>query len=171
MTLGFYDNFPPNVHHAENYRVIVTNRQLQQHLIQFFDELNHRRFNFEEVTIPTIPNGVVIFEFGLAETDSFTFLNETQTKKALEYVSRVQVQTLDFFCVIRYYKNSYGKQQALKFDYYMLRMVFKKGTFELQIYHERGPRYLSPQDIEGFLVNNLNISAKRGILQKSAPTN
>jgi hypothetical protein len=144
---------------------MVTSRQLQQHLIQFFGELNHRRFNFEEITIPTIPYGVVIFELGLAETDGFTFLNETQTKKALEYISKAQLQTLDFFCAIRYYKTSCGKRQALKFDYYMLRMIFGKGSFELQIYHERGPRYLSPQDIAGFLVNNLNASAKLKILQ------
>lgn len=171
MTLGFYNNFPPNLHHTQNYLTTTTNRQLQQQLIQLFSKTNNKQFNFEEVTIPTIPNGVVIFEIGLAETDGFTYLNEEQTKKALQYISKTQVQMLDFFCAIRYYKNNGEKQQALKFDYYMLRAIFGKNTLELQIHHERGPRYLSPQDLTNFFINNLNNNSKRKILKESTPTN
>jgi hypothetical protein len=170
LTLGFYDNFPPNAHHTESYLAMVSSRQLQQRLIQFFGGLNRQKFSFEEVTIPTVPGGVVIFEFGLAETDGFTFLNDAQAKKALDYVSKEQAHILDFFCAIRYYKDNCGKLQALKFDYYMLRMMFGKGTFELQVYHERGPRYLSPQDLAEFLANSLSGGSNRKILKKSAST-
>ena len=150
---------------------MTTNRQLQQQLIHHFSKINNKQFSFEEVTIPTVPNGAVIFEIGLAETDGFTFLNEEQTKKALEYISKLQVPMLDFFCAIRYYKTGGEKQQALKFDYYMLRTVFGKGTLEAQVYHERGPRYVSPQDLTNFLVNNLNNNLKRKIIKELTPTN
>jgi len=150
---------------------MTTNRQLQQQLIHHFSKINNKQFSFEEVTIPTVPNGAVIFEIGLAETDGFTFLNEEQTKKALEYISKLQVPMLDFFCAIRYYKTGGEKQQALKFDYYMLRTVFGKGTLEVQVYHERGPRYVSPQDLTNFLVNNLNNNLKRKIVKELTPTN
>jgi hypothetical protein len=168
LTLGYYDNFPPNIHHAESYVSVISGRQLQQRLIQLFGELNRREFSFEEVAIPTVPGGVVIFEFGLAETGGFTFLNEAQIKKALDYVSKTHMQTLDFFCAIRYYKNSGGKRQALKFDYYMLRMIFGKGTFEMQVYHERGPRYLSPQDLPQLLAGRINLGSKREILKEAS---
>jgi hypothetical protein len=168
LTLGVYNNFPVNVHHTESYPCTVSNRKLQQQLIQFFGKVNRQKFSFEEVTIPTVPNSRVIFEFGLAETDGFTFLNEAHTKKALEYVTKSHVQILDFFCAICYYKNSYEKWQALKFDYYMLRILFGKGTIELQIYHERGPRYLSPQDLAEFSINSLN-NANHKTFKKSNP--
>ncbi len=148
---------------------MTTNRQLQQQLIHHFSKINNNQFSFEEVTIPTVPNGTVIFEIGLAETDSFTFLNEEQTKKALEYISKLQVPMMDFFCAIRYYKTGGEKQQTLKFDYYMLRTVFGKGTLEVQVYHERGPRYVSPHDLTNFLVNSLNNNLKRKIVKELTP--
>ena len=167
MTLGHYNNFPPNIHHTENHQTTTTNRQLQQQLIQFLSKTNQKKFSFEEVTIPTIPNSTIIFEIGIAETDGFTYLNEEQTKKTQEHISKTQTQLLDFFCAIRYYKNNNQKQQALKFDYYMLRTIFGKNTFELQIHHERGPRHLSPQDLTHFLINNLNNNSKRKILKET----
>ena len=171
MTFGLFNNFPQNFHYIQSYHNMTTNRQLQQQLIHHLSKINNKQFSFEEVTIPTVPKGVVIFEIGLAETDGFTFLNEEQTRKALEYISKGQVSMLDFFCAIRYYKTDGEKQQALKFDYYMLRGVFGKGTLELQVYHERGPRYVSPQDLTNFLVNNLNNNLKRKIIKELTPTN
>ena len=47
---------------------------------------------------------------------------------------------MDFFCSIRYYKGSGEKRSPLKFDYYMLRTVFSKDIFEVQVFHERGPK-------------------------------
>ena len=168
MTLGYYDNFPPNIHHIDSYVSAVSSRQLQQRLIQFFGEVNRKEFTFEEVAIPTVPQGVVIFEFGVAETGGFNFLSEAEVKKVLDFVSRAQAQaqTLDFFCAIRYYKGGGGKRRALKFDYYMLRTVFGKGTFEVQVYQERGPRYISPQEIAAFLVTHLNGASGRKVLKE-----
>jgi hypothetical protein len=166
LTLGYYDNFPPNIHHVESYVSTVSSRQLQRRLIQFFGDVNRKEFTFEEVAIPTVPQGVVIFEFGVAETGDFNFLNEDEVKKVFDLVSKAQVQTLDFFCSIRYYKGGGGKRTALKFDYYMLRTVFGKGTFEVQVFHERGPRYVSPQEITAFLVTNLNGASGRKVLKE-----
>lgn len=169
MTLGVYDNFPANFHHIENYVSTVSSRQLQQKLIQLLGDVNRKEFRFEEVSIPTIPEGVVIFEFGLAEAGNFNFINPEEVKRALAFVAKEAVQSLDFFCSIRYYKGGGDKRQALKFDYYMLRMVFGKGTFEVQVFHERGPLYLSPQDITSFIVNRLNGDSNRKILKEANP--
>jgi len=162
LTLGNYDNFPQNIHHVENYISITSSRQLQQKLIQILGKLNCLEFTFEEVSIPTIPEGRVIFEFGLAEAGNFNFIDEAEVERALGVISKEQVKTLDFFCSIRYYKGSDEKKSALKFDYFMMRIIFGKGTLEVQVFHERGPRYLSPQEITTFLFNSINkISGKR----------
>jgi hypothetical protein len=168
LPLGFYQNFPPNVHYIENYASTLSGKQLQQKIIQSLISVNRKELSFEEVSIPTIPSGVVIFEFGLAEGGNFNFLSEDEAKRALAYVAKQSVQTLDFFVSIRYYKTSGGVRQALKFDYFMLRMIFRKDSFEVQVFHERGPLYLSAQDVVAFIVERVNGQSKRIILKQSS---
>ncbi|MCL5878042.1 MAG: hypothetical protein M1540_09555 [Candidatus Bathyarchaeota archaeon] len=169
MTLGFYDNFPPNIHYVETFTSPLSSRQLQQRLIQLLGEVNRKETSFEEVAIPTIPDGTVIFEFGLAELGNFNYLSAEEVTRAVAFLAKAQVASLDFFCSIRYYKGKGEgeKRQALKFDYYMLRTVFGKGTFEVQVFHERGPRYLSPEDLVKFIAERLNGSSSRKILKEA----
>jgi len=169
LALGYYDNFPPNIHYVQSYISAVSTRQLQQRMIQLFGELNQLDFRFEEVSIPTVPDGTIIFEFGLAEVGSFNFIDEAEIKKALTFLARGNLQSLDFFCSLRYYKGIGKERTALKFDYYMLRAVFGKGKVELQVFHERGPRYLSPDDLITFLFRKVNKSSTRKILKESTP--
>jgi hypothetical protein len=169
LTLGFYETFPENIHHIENYLSFVSIRQLQQRLIQFLSEINRQEFNFEEVSIPTVPEGVVIFEFGLAEDTSFTYINPEETNRALDFFAKEHVQALDFFCSIRYYRGNGEKRTALKFDYYMLRTIYAKGTLEMRVFHERGPRYLSPEDLTGFIFRGINGESARKILRETNP--
>ncbi len=76
---------------------------------------------------------------------------------------------MDFFCAIRYYKGNAEKKTALKFDYYLLRTVYSRDAFEIQVFHERGPRYISPEDLALFIFNKTNEAAKRKVLKKSNP--
>lgn len=168
MTLGVYSNFPPNVHYIKTYTSTAkSSRQLQQKIFQQLLAVNRRELSFEEVSIPTIPNGVVIFEFGLAEEGNFNFLSETEAKRAQDYVSSHQVGVLDFFCSIRYYRQNDAGRQALKFDYFMCRMVFGRGTFEVQVFHERGPIYLSAEDLTEFVVRQVNEGLKKLLLKET----
>ncbi len=169
MTLGFYDTFPENIHFVGNFLSFVSIRQLQQKLIQFLVDINRHEFLFEEVSIPTVPEGVVIFEFGLAEAAAFTFIDAEEAKKTLDFLSKEQVHTLDFFCSIRYYKGTGEKRTALKFDYYMMRTIYGKGTLEMRIFHERGPRYLSPEDLSAFILKGVNGDSNRKVLRETNP--
>jgi hypothetical protein len=67
---------------------------------------------------------------------------------------------------VRYYKAGTEKKTPLKFDYYMIRFAFSKDTMEMRVFHERGPRYISPEDIVAFLVNKVNEVPRRKILKK-----
>jgi hypothetical protein len=75
---------------------------------------------------------------------------------------------MDFFCAVRYYKCSAEKKTPLKFDYYMIRVIFGDSV-EIRVFHERGPRYISPEDIVTFLVNMTNEATARKILKKIEP--
>ncbi len=166
--LGIYDNFPLNIHRTETFSSTLSRKKLQQKIAQTFQKMNQETLTFEEVGNPTIPNSQVIFEFGIADGGNFCYLNEEESKKLQNSLAKESLQTMDWFCLIRYYKNIEQKiKRPLKFDYYMLRMGFgDKGIVDMQIFHERGPRYLSPEDLEAFIVRKVNgLSAKRTLRQ------
>lgn len=169
MTLGFYENFPSNIHMIESFNSTLSSKQLQQRLIQAFYEINRKEFSFEEVANPTIPECKVIFDFGLADAESFNYMDEEEVKKALNLLAKEHLHTMDFFCAIRYYKGNAEKKTALKFDYYLLRTVYSRNAFEIQVFHERGPRYISPEDLALFIFNKINEASNRKILKKSNP--
>jgi len=156
LTLGFYEKFSTNIHRIDSFNSILSSKQLQQKLIQVFFELNCREFSFEEVANPTVPQGVVIFEFGLAESGDFNYIDDEELKKTLKFLAKDQLPSIDFFCSIRYYKGTGECRSPLKFDYFMLRTVFSKGIFEVQVFHERGPRYISPEELTTFIFNKIN---------------
>lgn len=163
--IGIYDNFPLTIHNTEQYTSKVPIKQIQQKLIKMLYELNQSEFTFEQVAIPTIPQGKVFFEFGIAEATNFTFINGEVMKKTLKNLAK-EPKILDLFCAIRYYKMEGEKKRALKFDYYMIRIIFDKSTFEVQTFHERGPRYLLPQEVFTFVVTKINESIGKKILIK-----
>jgi hypothetical protein len=164
--LGFYENFPVNIHRIEAFATPLSNKRLQRRLIQVLHDVNRRTFSFEEVACPTVPECTIIFEAGLADAGSFNYIDEEETQKVLNALRKAPFQTMDFFCAVRYYKGTAEKKKPLKFDYYMMRAVFGKNAVEIQVFHERGLRYISPEDIVNFLVNKVNKTSSRKTLKK-----
>jgi hypothetical protein len=164
--LGFYENFPVNIHRTDNFTSLLSSKKLQQRLIQVLHKVNRETFSFEEVAYPTVPECTIIFEAGLADAKSFNYVDEEETKRVLTALRKATFQTMDFFCAVRYYKSAGEKKTPLKFDYYLMRFVFSKNSVEIQVFHERGPRYISPEDIVAFLVNEINKTSARKILKR-----
>ena len=165
MTLGFYENFPLNIHMVESFNSTLSSKQLQQRLIQVLYEINRKEFSFEEAANPTIPECKLIFEFGLADAEGFNYVDEEEVKKVRNLLGKENLRTMDFFCAIRYYKGE--KKSALKFDYYLLRTVYNRGILEIQVFHKKGPRYISPEDLTLFIFNKTNEASNRKILKKN----
>jgi hypothetical protein len=164
---GFYENFPNGVHHAETFTSPLSKRKLQKRIIQVLQDVNHKTFSFEEVGNPTLPNCSVIFEFGIADGENFRYLDEVEARKLQEALSHEEpLQVMDWFCSIRYYKNATAKQTPLRFDYYMLRINFgEKGAAEFLVFHERGPRYISPEELVTFIGRETNQTPRKKILK------
>jgi hypothetical protein len=152
----------------DSFTVSISSKQLQQKLLKVFHDLNCKEFSFEEVTNPTVPKGRVIFEFGLAESEGFNFIDGEELKKAASVLAKERLSSMDFFCSIRYYKGTGENRTALKFDYYMFRTIFSKNMFEVQVFHERGPRYISPEELTTVIFTKVNESSSgnRKILKK-----
>ena len=166
MTIGLYENFPSQIQWIERFTSSLPSKQLQQKLIHILCETNQIELSFEEVTNPTIPDCKVIFEFGLADSESFSYIDNEEEKKAFDIISKELLQTIDFFCGIRYYKGKTEKKAPLKFDYYLLRTIYDKGAFEISVHHERGPRYISPQDLTQLIFNKINEKSSKKVLKK-----
>jgi len=165
--LGFYENFPQTIHRTETFTSVLSKRKLQQKITQVFQKINSETFSFEEVGNPTVPDCTVILEFGIADTGGFCYLNEEEAKKLQNAIGTESLKVMDWFCGIRYYKNFKEKKSPLKFDYQMLRMGFgEKGTVEFLVFHERGPQYVSPEDLVDFISRQVNEGSKRKILKQ-----
>jgi hypothetical protein len=166
--LGFYENFPQNIHRVDSFTSSLSRSRLQQRIAQVLLELNCKTFTFEEVGSPSVPECTVIFEFGIADAGNFNFVDDEEAQKVLNAVKREPLKMMDLFCAVRYYKNKTNttKKTPLKFDYYMLRVSFgKEKSVDLQVFHERGPRYISPEDLAVFWVKKVNEASVRKILK------
>ncbi len=163
--LGFYENFPIDIHKTLHYTVSVSKKRSQKTLAQILHKLNNKSFSLEEVAYPSVPQCIVVFEFGIAEANSFSYLDKEETDKVLKAMLKKSFQVMDFFCAIRYYKTTNRKKKPLKFDYYMLRFKFNKKSIEIQVFHERGPRHVSPEDLTNFIANKMNESSSKKMLR------
>jgi len=163
--LGFYENFPENIHKTASFTTPISNRRLQAKMIQLLHETNNKTFNLEDVADPSIPRCTAIFEFGIAETNNFNYLDNEETSKALKVVQKKPFQVMDFYCAIRYYKTQNERRTPLKFDYYMLRFLFNKNSIEIQVFHERGPRYVSPEDIVDFFIGKISETFSKKVIK------
>lgn len=166
--LGFYENFPLNIHRTELFSTSLSSINLQHKLVKVLHDINRREFSFEEVTCPTVPKCTIIFEAGIAEARTFNYIDEEEIKKVFTALKKAPFQTMDFFCAVRYYKGAQKNKMPLKFDYYMIRILFGKSSLEIQVFHERGPRYISPEDIIAFLVNEVNKTSTQRPLKRAA---
>ena len=152
----------------QSFYSALPSEQLQRRLIRAFYEVNRKEFSFEEAAYPTIPECRIIFEFGLADAESFNYIDEEEVKKALSLLEKERLDMMDFFCAIRYYKGKAEEKRALKFDYYLIRTVYNRDIFEIQVHHKKGLGYLSPEDLTSFIFNKINEPSKKKILSKAA---
>lgn len=160
--LGLYENFPKQIHRKTLFATSLSNRTLQQALTQILRKLNNESFSLEEVCDVSMSHCTTIFEFGIAEDLVFNYLDRQEEKRLLKLIRKRPFSVIDFFCAIRYYRMQNNKKKPLKFDYYMLRSLFKnKISMEMRIFHERGPRHVSPEDLVRFVARKVNENFSR----------
>ena len=167
--MAAYEHFPElKIHQKEFFTSALSNKKLQQRLMQVFRNVNGKTFTFEEIGNPTVPGCTVIFELGIADAKSFSYIDEEETRKVLTALKKEPFRMMDFFCAIRYYKDYASNKKPLKFDYYMARFIFaEENMLEIQIFHERGPRYIPPKALVTFLLERINEKSAKVILKKA----
>ena len=164
--LGLYENFPGTAHRITNYVTLTSNRNLQQKLTETLHTLNTQTFSLEKITDVSIPECTASFEFGIAQANDFNYLDDDETETVLKTISKNPLQVMDFLCVVRYYRLRGQKKTTLRFDYSLIRFTFNKDIMGVQVYHERGPRHTSPEDISNFIVSKVNEESSKRALKE-----
>jgi len=163
--LGVYNNFPQNIQKIAVFSTSISNKRLQRALLETAHKLNNATLWPGEISPPSLCNCAIAFEFGIAEGDDFTFLDEQEKDKLARALERKLLRVMDFLCAIRYYRMEEEKRVPLRFDYYMLRFMFDKNMAELHVFHERGPMHLSPEELVEFIINKVNNSFSKKVLR------
>ncbi|MBS7632052.1 hypothetical protein KEJ15_00280 [Candidatus Bathyarchaeota archaeon] len=163
--LGTYAAFPQQTHKTLHYIFSISNRKLQQTLLQTLKQINLEKFLLEDITPPSTPRCTVIFELGIAENRDFCYLDDEETSEAKKIIQKSPLQVMDFLCAIRYYKTQGENTLPLRFDYYLIRFTFSDKTLETQLFHERGPRHISPEDLADFIIRKINESFSKRVLK------
>jgi len=162
---GVLDNFPQTIHRITHLASLVSNRKLQQTLAETLQRLNKESAELEGITDPSTPQCIAGFEFGIAETDGFNYLDEEETRRVLKVIRKDPFKTMDFFCCLRYYRKHENMKTPLRFDYYLLRFIFREKSLDMQVFHERGSRHVSPDDLTDLVVKRINEASRKKTLR------
>jgi len=156
--LGNYENFPENVHGIGVFQYQEPTMRVQQAILFALHQLNHEIYNVDNVIPYLKQNYKVGFEFGVAEDYDFNFLDKSELERCVRKVIEKEQETLDFFFVVRYHNiRENNKRVPLKFDYHLLRFIFRRSELELKTRHEKGPQHVPIEDLIDFITTRINI--------------
>jgi len=155
--LGRYDEFPTSASRFAQFVYLDSVHKLQAAIAQAMYKLNQQPINLASLTTASPPNCYVNFEFGIADTDAFYYLDQEQLN-ALEKALKAQpLAILDVFCAARYYvRKEKGKNRPLPFDYSVLRFIFENEDIELLLHYIRGNQRIPRKDFILFLKNQID---------------
>jgi len=120
-------------------------------------KLNQQPINLADLTKASPQNCFVNFEFGIADTDAFYYLDQEQLNALEKALKTHELSVLDAFCAARYYvKKEKGKDKPLPFDYSVLRFTFENSEIELLLHYIRGNQRIPRKDFILFLKDQID---------------
>ena len=155
--LGRYENFPENVHRLATFNFYDSAKFVQQTILSIFCRLNKESFDVRAITPYLQQPCEVSFEFGVADGFDFVFLDDAELEKCLEHVEDNELQVLDFFFTVRYYRLKGNKKIPLRFDYTVIRFRFYEDHLDARIRHEKGTQRISLDDLTDFILKQVNV--------------
>jgi len=157
--IGLYENFP-EVHHGIAHFINKTSTQdLQKTFLHCLRRLNEKRES------PSLAEFIrhkvkVEFDIGIADGMSFEYLDEKGLERCVNEVSNAALQVLDLYVVARYYVPDGEKRKPLKFDYFLVRILFSEQELEMLVHHEKGPMHLAVEELIELFFTRINRELK-----------
>ncbi len=162
--LGIFEGFPERIHRMVLLQNSVTDKKLQSALASTLTKLNKSKLDFPDLSMENDLHSETICEFGIGEGNDFTYLDAEEIEKLKNLIATKPLRVMDLLLVLRYYKVDIQKRSPLRFDYYMLRLVFEAGTVEVRVFHQKGPMRVSPKNVVDLVVEQTNRLASKKML-------
>ena len=167
--LGRYENFPEVIHGIGRLTYASSKVKVQQEILRTLHKLNKQVFSLKDLAAFSRSECEVKFEFGMADGVEFHYLDEEELRRLQKGIVEGTPANLDFFCAVCYHIIKKEKRVPLKFDYYMLRFVFRnENSLELRVFHQRGVRRVSVEDFITFVTKRINEELSRNRLNQQS---
>jgi hypothetical protein len=109
------------------------------------------------LTTASPPNCFVNFEFGIADSDAFCYIDQKEVARFEKMLKTHPIAMLDVFCGARYHiKKEAGKRKSLQFDYSVLRFAFEGEVVDLFLHFIRGNQRIPRKDFILYLKNQID---------------
>ena len=155
--LGRYDEFPADASCFAQFVYLGSIHRLQTAIARPMHRLNQQPINLATITAASPPNCYVNFEFGIADTDAFYYLDQKQLSAVERALKAQSLPILDVFCASRYkIKKEKGGDKPLQFDYSVLRFTFENQDVELLLHYVRGIQRIPRKDFILFLRDQID---------------
>ena len=169
---GHFENFPNDVHGKALIWSNNLTQTIQEAILRTFHNLNYKISSIASAMPHVNQNCITSFEFGVADGLEFIFLDRNELDQGLKTIIEKELEVLDFFCVIRYHLIlSKYKRVPLRFDYFVIRFLFKNGSLELSIRHEKGTRRIPLDELKDFLIEQINCELSQKNLDPLSSSN
>jgi hypothetical protein len=145
--LGCYDEFPEGTPLFAQFIHPGATQVLQAAIVRAFHTLNQQTIDLATLTAASPPNCFVNFEFGIADSDAFCFIDQKEVGRFERMLRTQSIATLDVFCGARYHvKKDSGGRKSLQFDYSVLRFAFEGEVVGLFLHFIRGNQRIPRKD-------------------------
>jgi len=155
--LGCYDEFPEGTPRFAQFAHSGSTQALQAAILRALHALNQQTINLATLTAASPPRCFVNFEFGIADSDAFCFIDQKEVSRFEKALRTQPVAMLDVFCGARYHiKKDAGEKKSLQFDYSVLRFAFEGEVVDLFLHFIRGNQRIPRKDFILYLKNQID---------------
>ena len=156
--LGIFRNFPTIVHGIGEAFHNGQIYKIQQATIMGLKELN----NYREPYPLSISGksgtyiGTLGFEVGVADDIYFNYLDDETVQRLYNLLNpRRNYNILDFLIIVTYHYTQQKRSIALNFDHFHFRLVFNKRRIECRVFHHKGIRRMSIDELLNRIFNGI----------------
>lgn len=156
--LGTLEQFPTVYHARASLLFDINTDSLQKAILRGLRELSQERRHLD-LTIADLPgyqSGEIKFKFGVGNKDGFDILDDKEAERVVRRIEeKGPFSTLDLAFHL-HYSTSVSKKHKVHQDQYMARLAFQSGRVEILLYHLRGVRRTSPDELVRLLLSTTN---------------
>jgi hypothetical protein len=168
-SLGIFTNFPTIVHGTGEAFHKDPLHKVQRATILALKELNNYRERYPLSVSGQSGTyiGTLGFEIGIADDLFFNYLDDETVQKLCKPLHpRRKYHLLDFLIIVTYHYTQQKKRIALNFDHFHLRLLFDKRRVEGRLFHNKGTRRISLDEVLNRVFNQIS----KNMMQSSLGT-